>query len=296
MIWKSLLMLPLFSTYAAAQQAPSIFQVPNGAGTLHTMVTGESEETVILLHGGPGLPGDLNAVVNQLSSEYRVIVFHQRGTALSPCPSDDYSMDAYLSDIDAIAAYFKIEKFHLFGHSWGGLYAQMYMERHPERLLSVFLCSPGSGTGAQWKQTQREVMKLNQSRCSRGQWMRMGWNNLLGMLGSDKGYARLFEQVMKNYNHGFVDDGVVNFDQVRARAINRTMPEITRYPELKGIAMPLFPITISYGDNDIYQASQDFVLQRYPSAQVHFIPRSGHIPWLHNPAAYFEVLSGHFQR
>jgi len=60
------------------------------------------------------------------------------------------------------------------------------------------LCCPGSGTGEEWKQTEKEVMQLNRSKCSSYEWMKMGVNNLLGILGSDKAYMRLFKQVMKN--------------------------------------------------------------------------------------------------
>src|SRR5579863_3926067 len=114
-------------------------------------------ETVILLHGGPGFVEDLSVIAAKLATNFQVIQFDQRGTTRSPCGSGDYSMDAYVSDIDAIAFQFMLQKFHLFGHSWGGLYAQVYAQMNPDRLLSLFLCCPGSGTGAEWKQTEKEV-------------------------------------------------------------------------------------------------------------------------------------------
>ena len=269
----------------------------NGDQLFTTVYPNEGRETVILLHGGPGFPSDLTEVATQLSEKYQVITFHQRGTRQSPCKSHDYSMLVYISDVDAVAQYFKVDKFHLFGHSWGGLYAQIYAQEHPERLLSLFLCCPGSGTGEEWKQTEKEVMQLNRSKCSSYEWMKMGVNNLLGILGSDKAYMRLFKQVMKNYNEDFIEinDQSADFSNLKADPINKTRKEIVKYPLLSKNTHPAYPITVVYGEMDIYQTSKNFVLGRYPTATVQIIDHSGHIPWLHNPEKYRTVLAAHFR-
>ena len=254
-------------------------------------------ETIILLHGGPGFPSDIEEVADALKDRFQVITFHQRGTGKSPCKSKDYSMEAYLSDIEAVRAYYKIGKFHLWGHSWGGLYAQIYADRYSDNLLSLFLCCPGSGTNSEWKQTEKEVMQLNKSKCTFWQWTKMGMNNLWGMLGSDKAYKRLFTQVMKNYNDDFIETEHlgVDFDNLKAAPINRTRPEIIKYPLLQTLADPKFKITIVYGDQDIYKASKNFVISRYPTAEITTIPNCGHIPWLHNPTEYAKILTTHYQ-
>jgi proline iminopeptidase len=290
----------LVSLTAKAQtgKAPATSVIDNKGDKLYaTIYPNEGKETVILLHGGPGFPGDLPEVVDMLKDDFQVITFHQRGTKKSPCRSRDYSMGAYLSDIEAIRAFYQVGTFHLWGHSWGGLYAQVYADKYPQYLLSLFLCCPGSGTNTEWKQTEKEVMQLNRSKCTSWQWAKMGWNNLLGMLGSDKAYSRLFRQVMKNYNDDFIDTDVLeeDFDNLKAEPINRTRPQIVRYPLLARQERPGYKITIVYGDRDIYQSSKNFVLHRFPSATVMTIKNCGHIPWLHNPAAYKAVLENHYR-
>lgn len=272
--------------------------VKNGDTDLFTtLYENPGKETVILLHGGPGVPSDLLEVVEILSKNYQVIGFHQRGTKKSPSKANDFSMNAYVSDIIAISDFYKIPKFHLFGHSWGGLYAQIFAQNHPEKLLSLFLCCPGSGTGAEWKQTEKEVLALNKSKCSNAEWMKMGWNSLLGKLGSDKAHQRLFMQVMRNYNIEFVDlkDLGYDYSHLKAKPINKTRTEIKNYPILNKIEHPNLKISIVYGEKDIYKSSKDFVINRYPSAKVYTILNSGHLPWLHNPKQYEEVLNEHFQ-
>lgn len=256
----------------------------------------EGRETVLLLHGGPGVPDNLTEVAELLVDNFQVICFHQRGTALSPCQNKDYSMEGYLSDIECLANYFSLQKFHLFGHSWGGLYAQIYAQHHPERVLSLFLCSPSSGTGSHWRETEKEVFGFNKSKCDFMEFLGMGWNNLLGMLGNDKAYQRLFEQVLENYNKGFADVGTASFqlENVRAEPINLTRKELLNYPLLHNKPTPNFAITVTYGESDIYGESKKYVSDRFPTGSFFTIEKCGHIPWLHNKNIFEDIVQGHY--
>lgn len=137
----------------------------------------QNAETVIMLHGEPGVPMDYTLVAEALSSKYQVIAFDQRGTGNSPAKGSKYSMEEYIEDINVITQHFGVKEFHLFGHSWGGLYAQIYAEKYPERVLSMFLSSPSSGTGDVWKETQRDVLAFNKEHSSFWEWSKMGINS-----------------------------------------------------------------------------------------------------------------------
>lgn len=119
-------------------------------------------------------------------------------------------------------------------------------------------------------------MQLNKSKSTSGEWMKMGVNNLLGMLGSSSAYKRLFKQVMINYNEDFVrtDNLTIDFDNLKAEPINRTRKEITQYPVLKQILNPGFIVSIVYGDQDIYKNSKNYVLSRYPTANTYILENS----------------------
>ncbi len=117
------------------------------------------------------------------------------------------------------------------------------------------------------------------------------------MVGSNKAYKRLFIQVIRNYNDGLVDASNLNvdFDNLTADAINSTRPEIVKYPLLQKQENLPFRVTIVYGERDIYGRSKEYVINRYPSATVITIPQSGHLPWLHNPQMYTQVVDRHFK-
>jgi proline iminopeptidase len=269
----------------------------NDAELFTTVQLNKDKETVILLHGGPGVPDGLTFVANFLAQDFQVISFHQRGTRKSPVFDDNYSLNRYLSDIDCLADYFNLAKFHLFGHSWGGLYAQVYADKNQGRIRSLFLCSPGSGTGRQWKDTVLEIARYNKIKCSLREWIAMGIYSALGILGSDKAYQNFYRQVVRNFSRGFPEahPGSFRIDCVKATAVNKTTLSILRYPLLPALTNPDFKITITYGDKDIYGESTKYVKQRYPTAAIFTIPASGHLPWSHNEKAFVKILAEHYR-
>ncbi len=267
--------------------------IQNGATNLSLKIySNDNPETVILLHGGPGVPDDMLEVVSQLKDKYRVITFEQRGVGLSECKDCEYKMEDYISDIDAISEYLEIDSFYLFGHSWGGLYAQIYAEVRPEKIISLFLCSPSSGTNKTWKETEKEVMQFNKENVSKKEWLIMGWNSLCGMLGSDRAYQKMFKQVLKNYHKDYFEVEIKDeyFARIHAKPVNKTRKEIVKYRFLSEFNKPDYPIIIIYGENDVYGESKKEVLKRFPTAKVETIENCGHIAWKQNPKAFNKLL------
>ncbi|WP_139957969.1 alpha/beta fold hydrolase [Flavicella sediminum] len=268
--------------------------IRNGNTKLHVNIySSHLKEVIIVLHGGPGVPDEMLEVVDVLKENYQVIYFEQRGVGLSACEEANYKMEAYISDIDAICSHLSIYSFHLFGHSWGGLYAQIYAKEKPAKIKSLFLCSPSSGTNNTWKKTEMEVMQLHKEICDFKEWFHMGWFSLFGMLGIDEAYQKLFRQVLKNYhkNYGEVDFEDAFFDKIYAAPVNKTRKEIMKYKPLTIFSKPDFPVLISYGDADIYGESKGSLIGRFPTATVEIINTCGHIPWKHNAAAFQKLLN-----
>lgn len=273
----------------------------------HTIISGNAKlsvvlypkqgaETIIMLHGGPGAPNHFVDEIAHVKDNYQVINFDQRGSGNSTCDDCEHTLDEYVSDILNIIDYFKLEKVHLYGHSWGGLYAQIFMEQYPEKVLSAFLSSPSSGTGKQWKKMNKEVMKYNKERCTKEEWREMGTNSFKASRGDDEAMGNLYRQVVKNYNKGYVDeneldDKSVKYEKSGGRAANLLKKQIKKAELLNGLENPPFPILISYGDDDIYGETTEYVIERYPTAKVVFIENCGHLPAIHNPDAYWKLFA-----
>jgi len=254
-------------------------------------------DPVILLHGGPGVPDEMTEVRDILRQLMLVVTFDQRGTGAARSRKITYAIADYLEDINCIASHFGFDRFHLFGHSWGGLYAQLYAQAFPERILSLFLCSPASGCGKEiWRLTEREVFQYNRSRSTCTEWIGMGLNTLLGKLGSNRACRRLFRQVIINYHKGFHADppDAEKLAGINAAPVNRTRRAIMREDPLLPFGKTPYPVMITYGDQDAYGKSREYVYARFPEARFEIIPQCGHTPWKHNLEALKVLLSDFF--
>ncbi len=249
--------------------------------------------TVILLHGGPGVPDEMTEVREFLTGHLQVITFDQRGIGMTDSQNCSFTMADYISDVNHIAAHFTLDGFHLFGHSWGGLYAQLYAYEFPERVKSLFLCSPASGTGRQWLLTEREVFRYNRERSTLGEWIGMGINTALGLIGSSSAYRRLFRQIIINYHKGYNVEPPDNekLTRINAKAGTQTRNAIKKHSPLGVFGKTPYPVMITYGEFDAYGKSREFVLERFPYARTAIIPGSGHTPWKHNLKEFGKILN-----
>ena len=63
-----------------------------------------------------------------------------------PGEAPDYSIEAMVEDISAVADYMGFEKFHLLTHATGGMVGCRYAITHPERLLSMIASDTSAST------------------------------------------------------------------------------------------------------------------------------------------------------
>jgi len=98
---------------------------------------------VIVLHGGPG--AGATSVHRRFFDPnfYRIIIFDQRGAGRShPLGSlTNNTLGDILDDTEKLRIHLKIDRWHLFGGSWGSTLALSYAQKHPERCISLCLRS-----------------------------------------------------------------------------------------------------------------------------------------------------------
>ncbi len=96
---------------------------------------------VIFLHGGPG--GCISEKCARFFDPdfYRVILFDQRGCGKSTPFAElkDNNMDSLVEDIEKIRSHLHIERWHVFGGSFGSTLALAYAIKHPEPVKSLIL-------------------------------------------------------------------------------------------------------------------------------------------------------------
>jgi pimeloyl-ACP methyl ester carboxylesterase/DNA-binding CsgD family transcriptional regulator len=74
-----------------------------------------------------------------LSSQHHYIRYDQRGCGLSDADVRDFSLDAWVGDLEAVVDGLGLQRFPLLGMSQGGAVAIAYAVRHPERVSQLVL-------------------------------------------------------------------------------------------------------------------------------------------------------------
>jgi len=96
---------------------------------------------IIFLHGGPG--GGTEPIYRQYfdPNKWRIIIFDQRGCGQSTPASeltDNTTWDS-VSDIEKIREHLNIDKWTVFGGSWGSTLSLSYAIKHPNRCTALIL-------------------------------------------------------------------------------------------------------------------------------------------------------------
>jgi proline-specific peptidase len=110
---------------------------------------GGARPPLLTLHGGPGsVHNYLLPLVDLLGQDRALIFYDQVGCGNSTrrpgWPPERWTVDLHLAELDALTGHLGLTRFHLLGHSWGGMLAAEYALRHPDRLASLILCSTAS--------------------------------------------------------------------------------------------------------------------------------------------------------
>lgn len=104
---------------------------------------------VVVLHGGPGggLSPDYRRMFNP--ERYRIVMFDQRGAGQSTPHAglEENTTWDLVADMETIREYLDVDRWLVFGGSWGSTLSLAYAETHPERvsgliLRGIFLCRP----------------------------------------------------------------------------------------------------------------------------------------------------------
>ncbi|KRG83115.1 proline iminopeptidase [Stenotrophomonas daejeonensis] len=96
---------------------------------------------VVMLHGGPG--GGCTDKMRQFHdpAKYRIVLFDQRGSGRSTPHADlvDNTTWDLVADIEKLRGHLGIDRWQVFGGSWGSTLALAYAETYPQRVTELVL-------------------------------------------------------------------------------------------------------------------------------------------------------------
>ena len=243
---------------------------------------GNSGPLVVLLHGGPGAPGEMAPVARYLSGRFRALEPLQRASGLTRLTVAQHIADLH----NVLKQTRQTETIRLVGFSWGAMLALTYAARHYENIDRVILI--GCGTFDEHsRQDYRDNMDINTTNDDRKRITKIEArlraekkqnkrDKLFGELGS------IYSRIQSYKSTGDCDDDILHFDE---EGFRQTWADAISLQQ-QGIQPAEFAniratVTMIHGDDDphpgkmIYKSLVPFIR----NLQYIGLPRCGHKPW-----------------
>jgi proline iminopeptidase len=130
-----------------------------GIGDCELYVEEEGRGTpLVVINGGPGgTHHGFHPWFSRAGEYARVVYYDQRGCGLSDrVPGKDgYSVEQAVADLEALRTALRFDRWTVLGFSYGGLLAQVYAIKHPERLAGLVLLGAVPGMWIEMKPTRQ---------------------------------------------------------------------------------------------------------------------------------------------
>lgn len=258
-------------------------------------------EPVVILNGGPGFPSNHFVKFAQKLSDAgsQTIIFDQRGTGRSQVTeinNSNITMDLMVADMEAVRKHLGIEKWTVFGHSFGGMYGMYYATKYPKRIKSLVLSHSG-GIDLEFANSFAANRNLRLSQTERDSFA--FWTNPKNVQ-KYPDYARI--GMAKSMAPAYV------YDKKNVPTVIEGMTELSRYePQINALVwqdlrainynlredLRTFkqPVLIVGGKQDLLGESTAYEIHMaLPNSQLELMNECGHYGWLDQPVQYFRII------
>ncbi|MEQ8423276.1 MAG: alpha/beta hydrolase [Cyclobacteriaceae bacterium] len=112
---------------------------------IYYQIKGSGPDTLIVIHGGPGMDSEyMVADFTPLSENHTLLFYDQRGGGRSDLPEDTtlLHIDHHVADLEALRNYFGLDQMTLVAHSFGPMLAAKYALRYPGNVSRMIFLGP----------------------------------------------------------------------------------------------------------------------------------------------------------
>lgn len=254
---------------------------------IEVVVTG-SGPALFLVHGFGGAKEDFSDHIEDLSREYRVVVFDHRGHGESGAPTDEasYSLERLGADILCVADALGEDTFVLLGHSMGGMVARKVALTNPDRIDALILMDTCHGPIAA---VDGDLIEMGAQIA-----LTEGMTTLKEILDAgtpldNPAYQRLLEE-RPGYRE-FQEKKFGSLSAVMWATIVRAIRD--QSDDLEAMRSLEMPTLVMVGEVDLPFVSQSRAMaDAIPGAVLAVIPDAGHSPQFENADAWAAAVKG----
>lgn len=248
----------------------------------------------------PGGPGGSAAEFRDfagLDDTFELILLSPRGSHGSDA-ADDYSLQSYVADLDALREHLGVDVFDLLGFSHGGIVAMAYAAAHRAHVRRLLLVD----TLAVWGDEAEEAMHRGIEKRRDQPWFAAAakaieeeqagaFSSVRELIANAQSQAPLyFHRWEGNEKAGRELFGDFAHHEPLHQFNTIEFPNLDLRERLRTIAAPTLVVV---GDDDMIAGPvcADAMLRELPDARLATIPDSGHFVYLEQPEAFRAALT-----
>tara|TARA_B100001123_G_C15332484_1_gene1031693 strand:+ start:2776 stop:3543 length:768 start_codon:yes stop_codon:yes gene_type:complete len=114
-------------------------------------------DTIVFIHGIGSRKYSWNCVIKILKNKFRCISYDLRGHGKSKIYDNKFTLSDLVKDLEKLRKHLKIKKFHIVGHSLGGMIGPLYARKYQYRVKSLSLLSTAA---FRKKGEQRKIVNI----------------------------------------------------------------------------------------------------------------------------------------
>jgi proline iminopeptidase len=293
-------------TYFTKQNAPGVKKILiDGKFWVWTQKIGDGKINVLLLHGGPAQSHEYFEIFSKYLPNQGITIYYydQFGSYFSQTPTAQqlndtsiWKVSRYVEEIEQVRNGLNLNKFFIYGHSYGALLALAYAYKYQGNVKGLIFSDMNPYPNDLDKRVSLSSVETD------------------SILNKSKDY----HQIVVNKNRGLPYDTALyqsQFTKTFTRnflvRLDSLPDELTRTMKHKNfeVARKIGPSTFSLNYAEmipnihvptlLITSEYDFIIspgklislsKKFTNAQYHIVPNAGHICFVDNPKDYFTVL------
>jgi proline iminopeptidase len=248
----------------------------------------------------PGGPGGSSAEFRDfagLDDTFELLLLSPRGSAGSD-PADDYSLAAYVADLEALRQHLGVEQLDLLGFSHGGIVAMAYAAAFGNRVRRLVLAATLAVWGDESEAAMNRAIEARRDQPWFEDAAKASEEELAGEFSSVQELIANVQRQAPLYFHRWEGNERIGRELFSDFAYSEPLhqfntvefPALDLRPELRKIAAPTLVLA---GDDDMIAGPvcADAIVDELADGRLVMIRDSGHFLYVEQPDAFREALT-----
>jgi 3-oxoadipate enol-lactonase len=241
--------------------------------------------TVLMLHGIGGGRRSFAPQMLALGDRYRLVAWDMPGYGNST-PLTEMSWETLAESVIALADHLDVGRFHLLGHSMGGMVAQEVAHRYPDRLRSLILAGTSPSFGGPTEEFRSKFLAARLTPLDQGKTPGDIAPELMqGMVGDDP-------------DQEGIAAAIASMQAISSAAYRQALHCLVSFDRRAALTAIAVPTLLIAGEKDKVAppAGMRKMAEKIPGSRYTELPGAGHLMNLERPVAFTAATASFLDR